>query len=31
VFDSDGAVTARWSGESDIDELAEKIDQAVGA
>jgi thiol-disulfide isomerase/thioredoxin len=31
VFDSNGAVTARWSGESDVDELAEKIDQAVGA
>jgi cytochrome c biogenesis protein CcmG/thiol:disulfide interchange protein DsbE len=31
IFDAAGAVIERWSGESDIDELAERIDQAVGA
>ena len=31
VFDEDGTVTARWSGESDVDELADQIAAAVGA
>ena len=31
VFDADGTVTARWSGESDVDELADQIAAAAGA
>jgi cytochrome c biogenesis protein CcmG/thiol:disulfide interchange protein DsbE len=31
IFDADGRIIERWSGESDADELAERIDHAVGA
>jgi thiol-disulfide isomerase/thioredoxin len=31
VIGEDGTVTARWSGESDVDELEDKINAAVGA